>query len=118
MHPISLQATTQLLELRGASSASLNALHPPPSADPTQRAICCRIFTPAALPEYPAASVRDYCSGEYTTNRRCTLRDWDVLTHREIIPRRPDCLAEGPGFEPGLTESDGVFGRSACPSWG
>jgi L-lactate dehydrogenase (cytochrome) len=21
-------------------------------------------------------------------------------------------------FEPGLTESDGVFGRSACPSWG
>src|ERR1700738_3915439 len=92
--------------------------HPPPSADPTQKAICCRIFTPAALPEYPAASVRDYCSGEYTTNRRCTLRDWDVLTHREIIPRRPDCLAEGPGFEPGLTESDGVFGRSACPSWG
>jgi|HubBroStandDraft_6_1064221.scaffolds.fasta_scaffold56468_2 hypothetical protein len=27
-------------------------------------------------------------------------------------------MAEGPGFEPGLTESDGVFGRSACPSWG
>jgi hypothetical protein len=27
-------------------------------------------------------------------------------------------LAGGPGFEPGLTESDGVFGRSACPSWG
>src|SRR3984893_4098300 len=66
MHPISLQATTPILELRGASSASLNALHPPPSANPTQRAICCRIFTPAALPEYPAASVRDYCSGAYT----------------------------------------------------
>src|SRR5580704_16765150 len=27
-------------------------------------------------------------------------------------------LAGGPGFEPRLTESDGVFGRSACPSWG
>jgi hypothetical protein len=27
-------------------------------------------------------------------------------------------VAGGPGFEPGLTESDGVFGRSACPSWG
>ena len=37
----------------------------PPSADPTQRAICCRIFAPA-LPNYPAASVRDYCSGAYT----------------------------------------------------
>src|ERR1700730_211003 len=72
MHPISLQATTQLLELRGASSASLNALHPPPSANPTQRAICCRIFTPAALPEYPAASVRDYCSGAYNP----CIRGW------------------------------------------
>jgi site-specific DNA recombinase len=27
-------------------------------------------------------------------------------------------LAGGPGFEPRLTESDGVSGRSACPSWG
>src|ERR1700736_2949413 len=70
MHPISLQATTPILELRGASSASLNALHPPPSANPTQRAICCRIFTPAALPEYPAASLRDYCSGAYTTGTK------------------------------------------------
>src|ERR1700730_14916070 len=35
------------------------------SADPTQRAICCRIFHPAVLPEYPAASVRDYCSGAF-----------------------------------------------------
>src|ERR1700730_18374934 len=41
-----------------------------------------------------------------------------ILPHREITPRRPDCLAGGAGFEPGLTESDGVFGRSACPSWG
>jgi hypothetical protein len=30
-----------------------------------QRTTCCRIFTPA-LPEYPAASGRDYCSGAYT----------------------------------------------------
>ena len=37
----------------------------PPSAYPMQRAICCRIFTPAALPVYPAASLRDYCSGAY-----------------------------------------------------
>src|SRR6202043_4038322 len=29
-----------------------------------------------------------------------------ILTHREIIPRRPDCMAGGPGFEPGLTESE------------
>jgi hypothetical protein len=35
----------------------------PASAYPMQRAICCRIFTPAALPVYPAASLRDYCSG-------------------------------------------------------
>ena len=27
-------------------------------------------------------------------------------------------VAGGTGFEPGFTESDGVFGRSACPSWG
>src|ERR1019366_8181738 len=31
-----------------------------------QRAICCRIFTPAARPEYPAASLRDYCCGVLT----------------------------------------------------
>jgi hypothetical protein len=28
------------------------------------KAICCRIFTPAP-PDYPAASVRDFCSGDY-----------------------------------------------------
>src|ERR1700731_4842724 len=48
--------------------------------------------------------------------RKLPARDWDppaqpagmsrVLTHREIIPLRPDCLAEGPGFEPRLTESE------------
>ena len=31
-----------------------------------QRAIRCRIFTPAALPECPAASLRDYSSGVLT----------------------------------------------------
>ena len=29
-----------------------------------------------------------------------------ILTHWEIIPRRPDSLAGGPGFESGLTESE------------
>ena len=43
----------------------LHALHPPPSADPTQRDICCRTFAPA-LPKNPAASVTDYCSGAYS----------------------------------------------------
>jgi hypothetical protein len=31
-----------------------------------------------------------------------------VLTHREISSRRPDSLAEGPGFEPRLTESESL----------
>ena len=29
-----------------------------------------------------------------------------ILTHWEIIPRRPDSLAEQTGFEPRLTESE------------
>jgi len=37
---------------------------PGPCRFPT-KAICCRIFTPAQ-PDYPAASVRDFCSGAYT----------------------------------------------------
>jgi hypothetical protein len=37
---------------------------PGPCRFPT-KAICCRIFTPA-LPDYPAASLRDLCSGAYT----------------------------------------------------
>src|SRR3954449_313955 len=36
-----------------------------PALCSTQRDICCRIFTPAQ-PDYPAASVRDNCSGAYT----------------------------------------------------
>jgi hypothetical protein len=57
----------QPLDLNRVANApiKLHALHPPPSADPAQRDICCRIFAPA-LPEKPAASVRDYCSGAYT----------------------------------------------------
>src|SRR5207244_2867739 len=43
----------------------IHALHPPPPADSKQKAICCRSFTPA-LPEDPAASMRDYCSGAYS----------------------------------------------------
>jgi hypothetical protein len=56
----------QPLDLNRVANApiKLHALHPPPSADPTQRDICCRTFAPA-LPENPAASVRDYCSGAY-----------------------------------------------------
>ncbi|MGB8411466.1 MAG: FkbM family methyltransferase [Candidatus Binatus sp.] len=37
---------------------------PPPLAPIGQKAICCRIFTPAQ-PVYPAASVRDFLSGAY-----------------------------------------------------
>jgi hypothetical protein len=36
---------------------------PNPCRLPT-KAICCRIFTPALL-DYPAASVKDFCSGAY-----------------------------------------------------
>ena len=56
----------QPLDLNRVANApiKLHALHPPPSADPTQRGICCRTFAPA-LPENPAASVRDYCSAAY-----------------------------------------------------
>src|SRR3954468_13812232 len=36
-----------------------------PALCSTQRDICCWIFTPAQ-PEYPAASVRDNCSGAYS----------------------------------------------------
>ena len=37
---------------------------PGPCPLPT-KAFCCRIFTPA-LPVHPAASARDFCSGDYT----------------------------------------------------
>src|SRR6202022_413482 len=43
-------------------------------------------------------------------------RSWSPKHSRKPMPGR--CMAEGPGFEPGLTESDGGVGRSACPSWG
>ena len=40
----------------------------------TQRATCCRIFTPTQ-PEYPAASVRDYSSVAYSSPIRAPGRD-------------------------------------------
>ena len=65
--PSRRRAMAQSLDLNRVANApiKLHALHPPPSADPTQRDICCRTFAPA-LPENPAASVRDYCSAAYT----------------------------------------------------
>ena len=64
--PSRRRAMAQPLDLNRVANApiKLHALHPPPSADPTQRDICCRTFAPA-LPENPAASVRDYCSAAY-----------------------------------------------------
>src|ERR1700691_6420320 len=69
--PSRRRAMAQPLDLNRVANApiKLHALHPPPSADPPQRDICCRTFAPA-LPENPAASVRDYCSGAYTSTTR------------------------------------------------
>src|SRR4051812_22316839 len=59
-----------------------------PALCSTQRDICCRIFTPAQ-PEYPAASVRDNCSGAYTGWIRrmrvlvCERRS--VLKHQSLL---------------------------------
>src|SRR5438105_483637 len=61
--------SAQTLDLYGVPNPSikLHYLHPPPSAV-TQRATCCRNFTPAQ-PDRPAASMRDFCSGAYTGGR-------------------------------------------------
>src|SRR3954463_690620 len=56
------------LDPQSAPHAAPSSRDPRPSSPAlcsTQRDICCRIFTPAQ-PEYPAASVRDNCSGAYT----------------------------------------------------
>ena len=45
-----------------------NTVAPPTSAASRQMGYCCRIFTPAQ-PVYPAASVRDFLSGAYTSAR-------------------------------------------------
>ena len=44
-----------------------------------QRAICCRIFTPAARSEYPAASLRDYCCGALTNAQSEITRQQSLL---------------------------------------
>src|SRR4051812_39575676 len=57
------------LDPQSAPHAAPSSRDPRPSSPAlcsTQRDICCRIFTPAQ-PEYPAASVRDNCSGAYNT---------------------------------------------------
>src|SRR3954447_2922029 len=60
-----------------------------PALCSTQRDICCRIFTPAQ-PEYPAASVRDNCSGAYTgvaveINANPWRLDLDWRWHRQAL---------------------------------
>jgi hypothetical protein len=47
-----------------------------------QRAICCRIFTPAARPEYPAASLRDYCCGVLTQSAQV---NWVVDIENRLL---------------------------------
>src|SRR4051812_8640745 len=49
-----------------------------PALCSTQRDICCRIFTPAQ-PDYPAASVRDNCSGAYNLPRPVSASDLEVM---------------------------------------
>jgi hypothetical protein len=58
---------------------------------------------------------------------RCVRQSANARTYRDYSGDRKNrknaavsrgFVAGGPGFEPRLTESDGVFGRSACPSWG
>ncbi|MBM3600155.1 MAG: hypothetical protein FJX35_18260, partial [Alphaproteobacteria bacterium] len=74
-----------------------------------QRAICCRIFTPAQ-PDNPAASVRDFCSGAYTRLAKPDDIARHVLLHSIRRPSDwqqwfdaagiPDCRAEqGMTFE-------------------
>jgi hypothetical protein len=38
-----------------------------------QRAICCRIFSPATLSECPTASLRDYCAGVLIDRRKADM---------------------------------------------
>jgi hypothetical protein len=52
-----------------------------------QKAICCRIFTPAARSEYPAASLRDYCCGVLTS-----IHNWDKIEEFESIENIPEDL--------------------------
>src|SRR3954453_16324157 len=65
-----------------------------PALCSTQRDICCRIFTPAQ-PEYPAASVRDNCSGAYTTARKPPIESLRV----KLKSCREEIELESPGIE-------------------
>ena len=49
-------------EPHAAPSIEIHVLHPSPSANRRQKAICCWIFTPAQ-PGYPVASSEGFCSG-------------------------------------------------------
>src|SRR6266851_4061023 len=52
-----------------------------------QRAICCRIITPAQ-PVYPAASVRDYCSGAYRSSEVMRRHPPHHLSPAQAITRQ------------------------------
>src|SRR5258708_36105772 len=75
---------------------------PSPCRFPT-KAICCRIFTPA-LPDYPAASLRDFLSGASTSLPKTKFA--------------ADSVLEGTGFEPpsadhlGLVKAVDALGQS------
>src|SRR5262245_58340754 len=64
---------------------------PGPCRFPT-KAICCRIFTPA-LPVHPAASVRDFCSADYSV----PMLSAPVLRRRHLFDGSDDKAFVGVG---------------------
>ena len=77
------------------------------------KAICCRIFTPA-LPDYPAASVRDFLSGAYRRGLLpAPLTDPDVrLSRIRLLPRSAARRAVGSHAHARVTVGTGS-GKSA-----
>src|SRR4051794_10330556 len=76
------------LDPQSAPRAAPSSRDPRPSSPAlcsTQRDICCRIFTPAQ-PEYPAASVRDNCSGAYTRKLREERFQFGVIFTQLFCP--------------------------------
>jgi hypothetical protein len=57
----------------------------------SQRDICCRTFAPA-LPENPAASVRDYCSGAYTGGPECAAAEGFIGKLKVKRDQEPICI--------------------------